>query len=57
MPWYLGTFDMFKKDYCTVTEKVIGRNIGGGLKKVEEITGVISEPSFKGEIKTDSNNW
>lgn len=50
-PWYLGTFDMFKKDYCTVTEKVIGRNIGGGLKKVEEITGVISEQALKEKLR------
>lgn len=39
-PWYLGTFEQFKSDYCKVQEKIIGRLPGGRLKKVEEIVGV-----------------
>lgn len=42
-PWYLGTFDSFKREFCEVEDKIIGRNPGGGLKKVEEIVGITSE--------------
>lgn len=50
-PWYLGTFDMFKREYCTVKEKVIGRNFNGTLKKVEEITGVLSEQALRARLE------
>lgn len=45
-PWYLGTFEMFKKEFCLVRSKVIGRSINGGLKKVEEIVGIASEQAL-----------
>lgn len=41
-PWFLGTFEQFRKDFCFTQQKVIGRNVTGGLKKVEEIVGIKS---------------
>lgn len=46
IPWYFGSFVEFKKRYCRVMHKVIGRMPGGGLKKAELITGFSDKEGF-----------
>jgi superfamily II DNA or RNA helicase len=46
-PWFLGTFDNFKQEFCVVKQKVIGKTFTGALRKVDEIVGVISEQALQ----------
>lgn len=50
-PWYLGSFTDFKRRYCRVEQKVIGRGPGGRLRKAEVITGFSNEEAFLDKIK------
>lgn len=45
-PGALGSFDTFKKTYCTTYEEVIGRMPSGKLRKVEKIAGFKDEDLF-----------
>ncbi len=49
-PLFLGTFQQFKKTWCKTKEKVIGRLPGGGLKKAEDIVGIIDEKAWHDKI-------
>lgn len=51
-PWFLGTYEAFKRDYCKVQEQVIGRFSNGKLKKVENIIGILNKTAF--EMKLES---
>ena len=41
-PWFFGTFEQFKKDYCKIEAVVIGKFPDGTLKKKDSIVGVVN---------------
>lgn len=49
--WYLGGFLTFRKTYCKTITKIVGRDLFGNLKKVEEIVGVKNPEEFRKKIE------
>lgn len=50
-PWYLGGFLQFRARYCKTRTRVVGRNVYGELKKVEEIVGIKNTAEFREKIE------
>lgn len=42
-PWYLGSKEEFKRNYCKIEKQVIGRYPNGVLKYKENIVGIVNE--------------
>jgi len=51
-PGFLGNFVVFKRNYCIVKNKIIGRLPNGMLRKVEEIVGIKNTEEFEKHISS-----
>jgi superfamily II DNA or RNA helicase len=49
-PWFLGTYDSFKREFCKTKTEVVGRYANGALHEVERIIGVLNQNALDAKL-------